>query len=318
MTTKLLRLFIRALGQIFLFRYFFNKSYASVKSSRINKQANKKIDIVVPVHNAPQEVRLCFNSIKQHHHPNQRLIIVDDGSDKSTEAYLKEFAKTNSWCKLVRNNKAGGFTKAANRGIKASSGELVIILNSDTVVTDGWAEKLADALESTGSGIVGPLSNAASVQSIPDFRSRGGQTAVNDLPAGVTAEDINKHCEKWTKTDILPQVPLVHGFCFGISRQVIEKVGLFNEIVFPKGYGEENDYCFRAANGSFKLVVATHTYIFHAKSKSYSSELRTQLMDEGSKKLRELYGNQRVDNAIKSMVENPLLIRMRNKAKSLY
>lgn len=53
---------------------------------------------------------------------------------------------------------------------------------------------------------------------------------------------------------------LVHGFCFGLIREVMNRVGLFYEDSFPNGYGEENDYCFRAADAGFSLVIATHTY----------------------------------------------------------
>src|SRR5690606_36422617 len=117
---------------------------------------------------------------------------------------------------LYRSDTRRGYTKAANQGLAASTGEFVILLNSDTIVTNGWAEKLADAAFSLpGVGIVGPLSNAASHQSIPEHRSSLNQTAINELPPGYSADDMNRLCEKWTVVDVLPRVPLVHGFCFG-------------------------------------------------------------------------------------------------------
>jgi GT2 family glycosyltransferase len=296
------------------------KSFASVRGERIAAQRDRRIDIVYCVHNALSDVKICLDSVvKNRKGKNQKLIIVDDGSDKPTADFLKQFTGDKPWVSLLRNGRARGYTKAANKGLKRSRGELVILLNSDTVVTDGWAEKMADAVFSTpGAGIVGPLSSAASHQSIPNHTSSGGQTATNDLPPGLTAEDLNKYCEKWSSATFVPRVPLVHGFCMGIAREVIERVGYFDERSFPNGYGEENDYCFRATDAGFSPVLATNTYIFHAKSKSYPTAQRLELMKNGSAKFKEIYGEKRVVRAILTMQKNPILVGLRKKAAALY
>ena len=192
------------------------------------------------------------------------------------------------------------------------------MLNSDTVVTAGWVEKLTDAVFSTsGAGIVGPLSNAASYQSIPEYEGTADQTAVNELPKGLGPEDMNRHCESWTRGAVLPRVPLVHGFCFGVTREVIEKIGYFDAGKYAAGYGEENDYCFRATDAGFGLVVATHTYVFHAKSKSYTDDRRALLAKSASRTFRETYGYARVKRAEKAMADNPILGDFRVRAGKL-
>src|SRR5690606_8704112 len=133
----------------------------------------------------------------------------------------------------------------------------------------------------------------------------------NILPSNVTIEDINRQCEHWTITDVLPTVPLVHGFCFGITRSVIEAIGYLDDGSFPKGYGEENDYCFRATNAGFQLVLATHTYIYHSKSKSYPDDVRKALMATSYRKLCDLHGSDRVKRSVESMNKNRLLERYR-------
>ena len=294
-------------------------SYADVRDERIAAQKNVRIDIVVCVHNALEDVQLCLESVhRTRNGERQRLIIIDDGSDQSTARYLEEFARNAPWIELHRNEHARGYTKAANQGLSASIGELVILLNSDTIVTDGWAEKMADAVFSTpGAGIVGPMSNAASHQSIPEHRSSKDQTAVNDLPPGLTAEDMNRYCEQWTAAHVLPRVPLVHGFCFGVTREAIDRIGFFDEGSFPNGYGEENDYCVRAVDAGFGIVIATHTYVFHAKSKSYAALERVALMKAGSEALRRLHGRARIQRSVRSMQENPILVDLRQRAWSL-
>ena len=269
------------------------RSYAEVKQSRLHDQKTRAIDVIVCVHDALDDVQRCLESISRARNDNQhRLIIVDDGSTSLTAEYLNRFSDATPCCELHRNDVAQGYSKAANRGLAAATGELTILLNSDTIVTQNWAEKLSDAIFSTpGVGIVGPLSNAASYQSIPDYQGAGNQTAINALPSDLTPEDMNSNCEHWTAAHILPRVPLIHGFCFGITRPLIEKIGYFDEDNFPRGYGEENDYCFRATDAGFGLVVATHTYIFHAKSKSYAAHKRIPLMKAASRTFRRIHGH---------------------------
>jgi GT2 family glycosyltransferase len=293
--------------------------YAEVREQRIAAQGHRRIDIVICVHNAIDVVKPCLESVRRaRRSDHQRLIIIDDGSEQTTARYLADFASGGSWVELHRCDDARGYTLAANQGLAASTGELVILLNSDTIVTDGWAEKLADAVFSTpGAGIVGPMSNAASHQSIPEHRGSNTQTAINELPHGVTAEDMNRYCEQWTVAGLLPRVPLIHGFCFGVTREVIERLGLFDHNKFPGGYGEENDYCFRAVDAGFSLVVATHTYIWHAKSESYRDSERVTLMKVAAETFRSLHGRPRIERAVRTMQENPILAQLRQNARRL-
>jgi GT2 family glycosyltransferase len=125
---------------------------------------------------------------------------------------------------------------------------------------------------------------------------------------------MNRLCELWTPATLLPYVPLIHGFCFGIKREVIDTIGFLDEDNFPRGYGEENDYCFRASDAGFLLVVATHTFVFHAKSKSYPDSTRIALMREASDALDRLHGAHRKLRAVESMEGNPILKQFRRYA----
>lgn len=303
---------------------YFNKKLKSKKvDPYLIKNSNSKprsanTDIVVCVHNALKEVKQCLKSIENHKKNNHNLIIVDDGSEEETAKYLKNFSKGKKWTSIIRNEVAKGYTKAANLGIKNSNSEFVILLNSDTIVTKDWAEKMYQAVvDNKGVEIVGPLSNAASVQSIPDFRSKNKQTAINEMPKNYTVDDMNEFCENLDLVNYA-LVPLVHGFCLGITRKAINTLGGFDEENFPNGYGEENDFCVRASNAGLGMAITTNTYIYHHKSKSYDSERRIRLMKEGSESLFSLHSKARIDNAVKSMVSNPVLVKVRAETKKLF
>lgn len=279
---------------------------------------NETIDIVICIHNALEDVNRCLESVmncgREAAAPN--VILVDDGSDEKTRTFLKSFSSNRNNMTLIRNDRALGYSAAANKGLEMSQGRYVILLNSDTVVTSRWIEKLIEAVEvAPDVGLAGPLSNAASWQSVPNILSSTGYFMINELPDRVTPDDINELCEQ-SSTYIFPRVPVLNGFCLIIKRQVLEEVGVFDVEAFPEGYGEENDYCFRARDAGFECVVATHTYIFHAKSRSYGSERRRSLSHRGERMLRDRYTGARITNVVETMRTHPELKRMRESIKA--
>ncbi|MCL6699248.1 glycosyltransferase [Sphingomonas sp. NSE70-1] len=290
-----------------------------VKESRIAAQAGRRMDIVVCVHNALDCVKRCLTSVAATRNATcHRIIIVNDGSGSETSDWLHEFARENENCQLIEHVTALGYTKAANVGMGASDGEALVLLNSDTEVAPNWIEKLFDAFDAVpGIGIVGPISNAASHQSVPDHRSHAGNTAINPFPEGYGLAQMDQWCEEQATEPAFTLVPLVHGFCFAIRREVRESIGKFDEQAFPFGYGEENDFCLRASNAGFLLAVALHTFVFHEKSQSFENEKRIALMQNGAAKLREIHGKERIVNAVRSMQENPAFVRLRQLSTAL-
>ena len=250
-----------------------------------------KADIIVCVHNALEDVRRCLESVSRHSLPClHELILVNDGSDAPTTRYLREFVQADRVpAALLENPQPIGYTRAANRGLAASSAPYVILLNSDTVVTPGWIDRLIQCGETAPSiGFIGPLSNAASWQSVPERYSESGDWAVNELPAPfldqISCAFSILHSPRY------PKVPLVNGFCLTLKRSVINSIGLFDETLFAKGYGEENDYCLRAGKAGFSGAIADDCYVFHSKSKSYSHETRQELSKHSGVLLRQKYG----------------------------
>lgn len=277
------------------------------------------VEVCVPVHNARDDVERCLTSVVTTRPPGTRLLVVDDGSAPETRDWLLGFAREHDDVTLLRNDEATGYTRAANSLLEASDGDLVLLLNSDTLVPPGWVERLsAIATASPDVGLVGPLSNAASWQSLPDVHTAADPPdfAVNELPAGWSVADMD-FVVAATPSAVAPRVPLLNGFCFGITRHLIEEIGRFDAEAFPRGYGEENDYCFRASDAGAALVLATDTYVFHAKSRSFTHEGRRLLSQAGSKAFRERWPKRRIDNAIQTMREHPVLQEKRELVRSV-
>lgn len=285
---------------------------------RVSSPQSLDVDVVVCVHNALEHVQECLSSLSAALNGRGHVVIVDDGSAEETADWLRRFADDAS-ATLVRHDERQGYTKSANDGVAAGRGGNVVLLNSDTVVPARAIDKLVAALERYEDiGIVGPMSNAASWQSVPsNFGLQEGQTVINPLPEGATPDDLDAFLE--ARLPARPaRVPLVHGFCLAFRRTVYEQLGGLDEAAFPDGYGEENDFCLRAADAGFGLGVAINAYVYHAKSKSYSDDRRAALMRQGAAALEGKHSPQRVVEAVSVMTASLPLRTARFAVRRLY
>ena len=277
---------------------------------------NAQIDVIICVHNALEDVKRCLQSVLAHSNPPYRLILVDDGSQDETRDYLIEFREQQN-CTLIRNDAARGYTYAANQGLQAAQGDFCVLLNSDTIVTPIWLDRLtACALSDGRIGIVGPLSNTASWQSIP-LITEDGDWATNPLPPNVTIDEMGVLVATGSAR-LYPEMKLLNGFCLFIRREVLEQIGFFDEEHFGVGYGEEDDFCLRARASGWKLALADDVYIFHAQSKSYSTERRKQLYENAGKRLRDKHGEQLIHAGVEFNQNNPVLQGIRARSQGWF
>jgi GT2 family glycosyltransferase/glycosyltransferase involved in cell wall biosynthesis len=256
----------------------------------------KSADVIVCVHNALDDTKRCLESVLRHTSLPYSLIVVDDGSGDETRDFLAGFAASHQTAR-IRNEKAKGYTFAANQGLRESRGDYVVLLNSDTVVTPDWLDRMIACGESDlRIGLIGPLSNAATWQSIPEIIVNG-EFAQNELPEGWTVSDMGRVVASYSAR-LYPRIPFLNGFCLMIKRKVIDQIGYFDEQVFGRGYGEENDYGLRARNAGWQLAVAEDAYVYHAQSRSYSHERRKELCAYAGKALEEKHGQRVIDEGV--------------------
>ena len=274
------------------------------------------VDIVVCVHNALEDVERCLVSVLARTTVTYRLIVVNDGSDESTTERLRALAKAHDVIDLIETNGPLGYTRAANQGLRASTAPNVVLLNSDTIVPRLWVEDMLECMASGDDvGIVGPLSNAASWQSVPKRTGPDGGWTVNDLPPGYNTDEFAELLRLAAKRRF-PRVDFVNGFCLMIGRRVIEHIGYLDEASFPRGYGEEDDYCIRARDAGFELAVADQCFVYHAKSKSFGGAARDKLAQLGGETLERKYGKTRLDEDAQRMKNSMALAEIRAAVRS--
>jgi GT2 family glycosyltransferase len=218
------------------------------------------IDVVVPVHDAHNELVACVESV-QRNSSDYRLILIDDGStDERIGALFRRLSAAKApHVVLLRNERNEGFVATVNRGMAFGRND-VVLLNSDTVVTRGWLDKLRRCAASDPAiGTVTPFSNNAEICSFPRF--------CEDNPALEDPELVNRAMEL-AAVPVYPAIPTAVGFCMYIRRRLIRELGAFDP-VFGKGYGEENDFSMRASAAGYRNVLCDDTFVVHLGSRSF-------------------------------------------------
>lgn len=243
------------------------------------------IDIIIPIYNAFNDLVTCIDSVKAHTNLNcHRLILINDASTDSRIApYLDSLSEENIM--VIHNTENCGFSHNINKGIRLSDKD-VILLNSDTIVTDRWIEKiLACAYSNEKIGTVTPLSNNATLCSVPDFCKE------NSLPEGISLNEYANLIESISLKKY-PVIPVANGFCMFIKRCVFHDIGLFDAETFGRGYGEENDFCYRAQQAGYFHVMCDDTYIYHSGTESFESDEKRKYIKTHEKILDQRYPEQ--------------------------
>lgn len=258
------------------------KSSRSGLIANLPKKENVKTAILIPIYNAPEDVENCLNSLVTHNSNNCRVIAINDCSpDKKVAEVLAKFS-SHDFIEIYQNEQNLGFTKTINKGIELAGTADVVFLNSDTIVTPYWLEKLRIAAYSSENiATVTPLSNNAGAFSVPVIGEE------NFIPKWSNLDDHALMIAQISKRIYL-EVPTGNGFCLYVRRSCIDKIGKLDEIAFPKGYGEENDFCMRAIKHGFKNIIDNATYIYHVRSASFG-ETKTPLMKAGRDAINERY-----------------------------
>lgn len=273
------------------------------------------VDIVICVHNALEDLQRCLAAVLAHTTYPFHLILVDDGSDAVTADFVASFARLHG-AELVRHERAMGYTRAANAALRRSTDDFVVLLNSDTLVTPGWLDRLvACARADARVGLVGPLSNTASWQSIPELE-REGDWAPNPLPEGMTAAEMGELVAGYSGR-LYPPMAFLNGFCLLLNRQTIAEIGLFDEENFALGYGEENDYALRARKAGWKATLADDAYVYHAQSRSYTTDRRKKLADEAHQSLERKHGGAAVQEGVASCRDSRTLAGIRARSRAM-
>lgn len=283
------------------------------------------ITVVIPIFNAYDELKKCIHSVISHTSIEASLLLIDDCSTDERIADLLEWASTCPRTKVIRNPHNLGYTATINKGIDAAPNDDIVLLNSDTRVGSQWLQNLQRATyHDVDIATATAISDNSGAFSVPEIGIS------NDMPVWLTEEEMTRAISQRSKRRY-PEIPTGSGFCIYIRRALFQDIGNFDEAAFPRGYGEENDFCMRAIRAGWRHVVDDSTLVYHVRSASFKAE-KAALITAGRQVVDQRYPEYKILTPIyrespelqfarynvRRLIESPGEIKTRVRPRVLY
>lgn len=222
---------------------------------------NDLVSIIILCCNQLEFTVQCVESVLAYTRNAYELLFVNNGSTDGTKEYLDSIRGRDGpdRVEIIHNEKNLGFPAGCNQGLARSRGRFLLFLNNDTILTPGWLEGLLRPMlmEWPTVGLTGPMTNYA-----PE--PQGMRLPYANL------ESLNPFAVQRRK-EYLGRVlatSRVTGFCMLTRREVLERIGTFDER-YEVGFFDDDDLCVRVRQAGFQIRVALDTYIHHHGSRTF-------------------------------------------------
>jgi len=206
--------------------------------------------IVIPAWNAWGHTRTCLDALHGTLRSEDRVVVVDNGSRDETPHALAGYP----WVVVVANGENRGFAHACNQGAALAQTEILVFLNNDTIVAEGWLDELVAPFAEPAVGAVGPRS---------DYVSGPQSTAAvhySEFDPDVLVH--SAHAWRALHRGTTTEVHRLVGFCLAVRAESFARIGGFDERYRIGGF-EDDDLCRRLEGLDLRLLIAHGSFVHH-------------------------------------------------------
>lgn len=228
----------------------------------------QNVTIVVPVYKDWNSLAVCLDSLKRFVDKKHRVMIMNDRGPEwqEMERNIQHCIKGYSNFYYYINDCNLGFVRTCNRAVVELDGtdNDILLLNSDTKVTDGFLEEMLEVLYlHEKHGVVCPRSSNATILTMPVKNNKG--KLLDEKVSYAVYEQVRHLLPRYSV------IPTGVGFAFLVKRKLIKTFGLFDE-AYSLGYNEENDFCMRINQYGYSVVMANQAFVYHFEGRSFGKE----------------------------------------------
>jgi GT2 family glycosyltransferase/glycosyltransferase involved in cell wall biosynthesis len=209
-------------------------------------------------------------SVLTHTGKDVEIVLVDNGSDSRVlENLIEKFGDTRVSILSVGANRS--FGEGSNIGAESATGEILVFLNNNVIVTENWLEPLVHELQANPSvGVVGPkfLYPDGSIREAGAFLDKNARSVQRGKGQASGADlFIEKRDVQYLRKD-----------CFAIRKRDFLKVGGFSFVYEPGGY-EDSDLCFSLRAAGLTVVYQPESTVIDTGTQATSATGDTPLVD---------------------------------------
>jgi GT2 family glycosyltransferase len=229
-----------------------------------------RVSVIVLTHNQKSFTEIALSSLEQFTgYPNLEVVLVDNGSTDGTQELLALWGATRPYAKVILHSTNLGFSAGNNAGVRAATGDYLVILNNDTCLTEGWAGTLLAHFRADPKlGILGPVTNSCGNESAVYIGEYGNMEDMAILARRYTGPRRRERTE----------LRVANFFCVMIPRTVWDQVGELDEN-FGIGMFEDDDYAMRVRRAGYTVACAEDVFVHHHASASIGA-LRPESYNE--------------------------------------
>ena len=226
--------------------------------------AQPLVSIIILNWNGLEDTRECLQSLEHVAFSNKRIIVVDNGSEGSEAAALRDEFRDS--VAVIESKTNLGFAAGANLGIRHAleyAPDYVLLLNNDTKADPAFLSALVEAAQSRKDGAAFcPKTYFYADPAI--IYSTGGSVSIWTA----TAKQIGRGERDHGQFDRVATRDYADGVCMLISRRALETVGLLDEDYFA--YWEETDWCTRARSNGLRCYYIPEAKVWHKAARTQS------------------------------------------------
>jgi polysaccharide pyruvyl transferase CsaB len=220
-----------------------------------------KVSILVVTYNGEEFLEPFFDSIQRNTAwPNYEIVIVDNNSNEATRETLRRYAAADERIHLELLDRNSGFSGGNNTAARKATGEYLIFLNPDTIVTPGWLERmLRHCRRDPSIGAVAAITNFS-----------GNETKVNINYENVI--EMQSFALQLAKDNFEQntEISVAALYCVLVPKTVWDKVGELDE-TFEVGMFEDDDFSLRIHKAGYRVIAADDAFIHHFGNGSFAT-----------------------------------------------
>jgi GT2 family glycosyltransferase len=231
----------------------------------VKKTTNPSVYIVTPVFNSEEHTRNFLESVKRQDYKNLKVVIVDDGSDGTSDMITKEFPET---ILLRAPFNSLWWSRGTNKGVEYAlkqGAEYILTVNNDVEVKKDWVSELVKCALKNPKSLIGTTIYYKKDKSKIWYFGADFNNQTGDL----------YHIEVKPKPGEVRESKWLTGMGVLVPVEVYKKIGMYDAKTFPQ-YFADADFSLRAAKAGYKLLVTSNAILYNDTDNDRGSKIMRQ------------------------------------------